>query len=117
MPILFKPGVNIKDLRQTPFSLSIKDRANINIILDPLKEAGVIEDVPLGQPSLAVSPAFIVYRNVLNNKLILRYVVDLRRVNTKLYINAYPLPKQDNILIAIGGSAIFSILNITKSFF
>jgi hypothetical protein len=50
MPILFKLGVNIKDLRQTPFLflLSIKDYTNINIILDPLKEAGVIEDVPLG---------------------------------------------------------------------
>jgi hypothetical protein len=48
MPILFKLGVNIKDLRQTPFLLSIKDYANINIILDPLKEAGVIKDVPLG---------------------------------------------------------------------
>jgi len=48
MPILFKPGVNIKDLRQTPFLLSIKDRANIDAIFDPLKEAGVIEDIPLG---------------------------------------------------------------------
>jgi hypothetical protein len=78
MPILFKPGVNIKDLRQTPFSLSIKDHANINVILDPLKEAGVIENIPLGQPSLAASPAFIVYRNVLNSDLIPRYIVDLR---------------------------------------
>jgi hypothetical protein len=31
-----------------PFLLSIKDRANINVILNPLKEARVIEDVPLG---------------------------------------------------------------------
>jgi hypothetical protein len=48
MPIPFKLRVNIKDLRQTPFLLSIKDRANIDAILDPLKEAGVIEDVSLG---------------------------------------------------------------------
>ena len=61
MLISFKLGVNIKDLRQTPFSLSIKDRANINIIFNPLKEAGVIKDIPLGQPSLAASLAFIVY--------------------------------------------------------
>jgi hypothetical protein len=77
MLILFKPGVDIKDLRQTPFLLSIKDRANIDVILNPLKEAGVIEDVPLGQPSLVASLAFMVYRNILNSDLILRYVVDL----------------------------------------
>jgi hypothetical protein len=61
-----------------PFSLSMKDRTNIDAILNPLKEAGVIEDVPLGQPSLVVSPAFMVYRNVLNGDLIPRCVVDLR---------------------------------------
>jgi hypothetical protein len=117
MLIPFKPGVDIKDLRQTPFSLSMKDRANINAILDPLKEAGVIEDVPLGQPSPAASPAFMVYRNVPNGDPIPRCVVDLRRVNTKMYIDAYPLPKQDDILTAMGGSIVFSILDMTKSFF
>jgi hypothetical protein len=48
MLILFKPDINIKNLRQTPFSLFIKDYININAILNPLKKAGVIEDVPLG---------------------------------------------------------------------
>jgi hypothetical protein len=47
MPILFKLRVNIKDLRQTPFLLFIKDYTNINTILNPLKEAEVIKDVPL----------------------------------------------------------------------
>jgi hypothetical protein len=77
MLILFKPDIDIKNLRQTPFSLSIKDYININAILNPLKEAEVIKDVPLGQPSLAISLAFIVYKNVLNSDLIPRYVVDL----------------------------------------
>jgi hypothetical protein len=61
MPIPFKLGVNIKDLRQMPFSLFIKDYTNINAILNPLKEARVIKDVPLGQPSPVASLAFIVY--------------------------------------------------------
>jgi len=117
MLILFKPGVDIKDLKQTPFSLSMKDRANIDVILNSLKEAGVIEDVPLGQPSLAVSLAFMVYRNVSNSDSILRYVVDLRRVNTKIYIDAYLLLKQDDILTVISGLTVFSILDMTKSFF
>jgi hypothetical protein len=49
-----------------PFLLSIKDYINIDIILNPLKKIEVIEDIFLSQPFLTVSPAFIVYRNVLN---------------------------------------------------
>ena len=71
----------------------MKDRANIDAIFDSLKEAGVIKDVLLSQPSLIISPAFIVYRNVPNSDLIPRCVVDLRRVNTKMYIDAYSLSK------------------------
>jgi hypothetical protein len=29
-------------------------------ILNPLKKIGVVEDVPLGKPSLVSSPAFII---------------------------------------------------------
>jgi hypothetical protein len=44
-----------------PFLLFIKDYTNINIILNPLKEVRVIEDMPLSQPFLIASLAFIVY--------------------------------------------------------
>ncbi len=47
----------------------------------------------------------------------LRVVVDLRKVNTKLYPDAYPLPKQDQILSALRGSVIFSSMDILKGFF
>ena len=73
MPIPFREGVDIADLRQAPYSLSPKDRAAIDGILDPLKAIGVVEDVPLGKPSPAASPAFIVWRTGKP-----RLVVDLR---------------------------------------
>ena len=44
-------------------------------------------------------------------------VVDLKKVNTKLYQDAYPLPKQDNILGTLGGAIIFSSVDLTKGFF
>ena len=92
--------------------MSYKDRRAMDLILGPLKILGVVEDVPLGKPCLAALPAFIVYRD---NKP--RVVVDLRRVNTKLYLDAYPLLKQDDILSAINGATVFLVLDITKSFF
>lgn len=112
MPIDFKTGVDILDLRQAPYSASLRDRAAMNDILDPLKEQGYVEDVPFSQPSLVSAPAFLVWKN---DKP--RLVIDLRRVNTKLNLNTYPLPRQDTILSALGGAIVFSSLDITKSFF
>jgi hypothetical protein len=60
MLIPFKDSVAIDDLKQTLYALSLKDRRAMDKILDPLKEAGVIKDVPLGKPSPAVSLAFVV---------------------------------------------------------
>jgi len=47
-----------------------------------------VEKVPLRQPSAAASPAFVVWKNGKP-----RVIVDLHKVNTKLYPNAYLLPK------------------------
>ena len=112
MPVPFKEGVDISDLKQAPYPQSQRDRLAMDSILNPMKADGALEDVPLGQPSPVASPAFVVYRNGKP-----RVVVDLRRVNTKLRLDAYPLPKQDTILSALGGSVAFSSLDMTKSFF
>ena len=73
---------------------------------------GRVEKVPLGQPSAAASPAFVVWKNRKP-----RVVIDLRKINTKLYPDAYPLPRQDQVLGALGGATIFSSMDITKGFF
>lgn len=41
--------------------MSYKDRRAIDLILDPLKQLGVVEDIPLGKPYPATLPAFIIY--------------------------------------------------------
>jgi hypothetical protein len=112
MPIPFKEGVDIKDLKQVPYSFSERDKRAFDAITNPLREMGIVEPVPLGKPSPAASPAFMVWKGSTP-----RVVVDLRRVNTKVNIDAYPLPKQDTILSAMNGAVAFSILDITKSFF
>lgn len=76
-----------------------------------VEEQGV-EPVPLGQPSAAASPAFIVW-----NRDKPRFLVDLTKFNSKLYPDAYPLPRQDDVLAAVGDSAIFTSLDKQKSFF
>jgi hypothetical protein len=112
IPIPFKKDVDISDLKQTLYNMSLKDKKAIDEILDPLTQIGVVEKVPLGRPSLASALAFLVWRN---NKP--RLVVDLRRVNTKLYKDTYPLPRQDDIFDAMGGATVFSVLDMVKGFF
>ncbi|TQW04488.1 retrotransposable element [Cordyceps javanica] len=112
MPITFREDADISDLSQRPYAISRRDRIAMDNILDPLRAAGVVEDVPLGEPCPVASPAFVVWRD---DKP--RVVVDLRRVNTKLRKDAYPLPRQDDILSSLKGSSVFSVLDLTKGFF
>jgi hypothetical protein len=112
MPIRFRDETDLKGLKQAPYRLSRRDLTAMDSILDPLTQAGRIEKVPLGGRSAAASPAFIVW-----NKGKPRVVVDLRRINLKLFPDAYPLPRQDDVLQAMGGGVIFSSLDITKGFF
>lgn len=112
MPIPFRDETDVTGLKQNPYPLTARDKRAMDEILDPLLEQGRIQKVPLGIPSAAASPAFVVWKNGKP-----RVVVDLKKVNTRLYPDAYPLPRQDTILGALGGSIIFSSVDLTKSFF
>jgi hypothetical protein len=112
MPIPFRDDVDLSKLKQSPYNLSLRDQEAINKVIDPLVEQGRVKRVPLGKPSAAASPAFMVWK-----KGKPRVVVDLRKVNSALYPDAYPLPKQDTVLQALRGGVVFSSFNIVKSFF
>jgi hypothetical protein len=60
MKIPFKEGVDLTDLKQALYPQSKRDREAMDTILDPMREEGALEDVPLGNPSPVASPAFIV---------------------------------------------------------
>ena len=112
MPIKFKDNANIDDLHQRPYRLSRTDMKTMNAILDPLRECGVVEQIPLGQPVPIASPAFVVWR-----KGKPRVVVDLRKVNMRMIGDAYPLPRQDDILSAMHGATVFTVVDVMKGFF
>lgn len=112
MPIPFREGVDMADLKQALYGLSRRDRTAMDSILNPLVEEGIVDKVPLGEPCPVAAPAFVVWRNGKP-----RVVIDLRRTNSKLLPDAYPLPRQDDILGSLQGSTIFSTMDITKGFF
>ena len=61
---------------------------------------------------VATSSIFVVWKN---DKL--KIIVDLKKINTRLYSNAYSLSRQDTILEALDDVIIFSSINLIKSFF
>ncbi len=44
-------------------------------------------------------------------------MIDLRKINTWLYLDVYPLSRQNTILGALEGVMIFSFVDLIKSFF
>ena len=86
MPIPFKDDTDFSALKQNPVNLSQRDNKVMDSILDPLVEQGRIEKVPLGTPSPDLSPATVIWKN--RNPWV---VVDMRKVNTKIYPDAYSL--------------------------
>jgi hypothetical protein len=111
MPIPLKDD-DFTGLNCAPYSFSKRDKDAANEILDSLKEQNRVETVPLGEACPIAAPGFIVWRD---NKA--RFVVDMRRLNKKLIPNSYPLPRQDTVLEAMGGSMVFSSMDIRKGFF
>lgn len=112
MEIPFKDDATLEDLIQRPYNMSRRDRDAFDAIIKPLEDIGVVENVPLGDIYPCTSPAFLVWRD---NKP--RVVVDLQRENVKLVLYSYPLPRQDDILNCLGGSTVFTIMDILKGFF
>lgn len=112
MPIPFREDADLSRLKQAPFNLFKRDEEAIDAVINPLIEDGRVKKIPLGKSSAAASPVFVVWKN---NKP--RVVVNLRRINTALYSDAYLLPKQDTILSMLREGTIFSSLNIIKGFF
>lgn len=70
--ICFHDDRDVKGLKQPCFPLSLRDRAAMDDILDPLLCQGQLEKVPFTNPSPVSSPAFVV-----GNKDKPRVVIDL----------------------------------------
>jgi hypothetical protein len=112
MRMRFRDELDVTVLQLNPYELSPRDRMEVDKILDQLVEGGCVESMPLEHPSASISPVFVIW-----NKGKPRLVVDLKKVNAKLYLDAYPSPRQDDVLGALGDSCIFTSLDMQKSFF
>ena len=112
MFISFKNKKNIDDLKQVFFSMFAKNKKAMNEIFDFFVKNERVQKMFLKIIFSAFSSVFVIWKN---NKS--KIVMNLKKINTRLYFDVYSLSKQNIILFSLNDSEIFSSINFTKKFF
>ena len=112
MSILFVNENNITSLKQTLYFLIARDRKTIDDILNSLMRQDQLQKISLKIILLIALLTFVVWKNDKS-----RIVIDFRKINTWLYLDAYSLLRQNTIFGALEKVMIFSFINLIKSFF
>ena len=112
MSISFKNETNVKKLKQTSYSMSTKNRKTMNEILNSLIKKNQMQKISLKTVFSVFFSIFVIWKN---EKF--RMIIDLKKINTKLYSNAYSLLKQNVIFSFLSEFEIFSSIDFIKRFF
>ena len=112
MFIFFKNESDITDLKQTFYFMSTRNKRVMNEMLNPFFEKRRVQKILLKIVSSTSSSIFVIWKNEKS-----RVIIDFKRINTRLYSDAYFFSKQNTILFSLNDSEIFSFINLTKEFF
>jgi hypothetical protein len=112
MLISFRNEKDIEEFKQFSYFMSIKNKKIMNEILDFFVTNDQIQKISFEIINFAISSTFVVWR-----KRKSRVMINLRRINIKLYSNAYSLLKQNTIFSFLDDSIVFSSIDLIKEFF
>jgi hypothetical protein len=99
MRIPLKPDV--KPLKQRPYRLNLKYKEKVNIELDRMMEAGIIEPV---EESEWINPMVVQDKKIGE----MRIFVDLRNINDACLHDQFPTPFTDEVLDNMRGQEVYS---------
>ena len=112
MSIPFQNENDIKKLKQTPYTMSMKDRKAMNEILNSFEKDDRIQKMFLKTIFSTTSFVFVIWKGDKS-----KIVINLKKINIKLHSNVYSLSKQNIILSSFDDSEIFFFIDLTKGFF
>jgi hypothetical protein len=107
MRIPLKPCV--KPVKQRPYRLNPKYKEKVNIELDRMLEARIIEPV---KESEWISP-MVVKDNTIGE---IRICVDLRKLNDACLHDPFPTPFSDKVLDNVGGQEEYSFTDVFSGY-
>ena len=99
---------NHPPIRQQPYRTPVVRRQKMNEMVSDMREQGVVQ--PSSSPW--ASPVVLVPKK----DGTLRFCIDYRRLNSITRKDVYPLPRVDDILIALGESKYFSSLDLASGY-
>ena len=109
MRITLYPGAEREIKPERPYRLGPKEKEVVNQVFDKQREKGRLIDAP---PSPAGWPVFVVKKGAK-----WRPVVDLRGLNRLIAPDAYPPPRQDDIVAALRGKYWLSVFDIRSAYY
>jgi hypothetical protein len=112
MFVSFRDEKNIEKLKQSSYFMSFKDKKTMNEILNSFVTNDQIQKISFEIINFATSSTFVIWR-----KRKSRVMINLKRINIKLYLNVYSLFKQNTILFSFDDSIVFSSIDFIKEFF
>ncbi|CAI6082148.1 unnamed protein product [Clonostachys chloroleuca] len=113
MKIHLKTNWQDGELAGKPYVVSPKDRQIIDDTFNPLHDTGRMEWV--GDSCPFAAPVFVVWKTV-DGQQKGRVVIDLRGLNAATLPDAYPLPRQEDLLASVRGARYFTVVD-ARSFF
>lgn len=108
---LMEHAIDVKNsspIKQAPRQIPLQMRAEIEEVLDEMKQQGVIEE----SHSPWVSPAVLVRKKDGS----IRFCVDFRKLNTITKKDSYPIPRIDDLLDRLSGNAWFTTLDLKSGY-
>ena len=99
---------NHSPIRQQPYRTPVVRRQKMNEMVSNMQDQGVVQ--PSSSPW--ASPVVLVPKK----DGTLRFCIDYRRLNSITSKDVYPLPRVDDILVALGGSKYFSSLDLASGY-
>lgn len=103
-----------KPIRLRDYPLNPWQRSELRKHLDKLLAAGIIAEVK--EPSSWGFPALIIKKKTINNQTESRLVIDYRQLCKIITLPAVHTPTTQSIMMALGGSSLYSSCDIRSAF-
>ena len=112
MFISFRNENNFSRFKQNFYFFTTRNRKTMNEIMNFLVTQDRIQKIFLKMFSATIFSIFVIWKNEKS-----RIIVDVKKINTRLYSNVYFLFRQNIILSVLNDFIVFFFVNFIKNFF
>ena len=110
------PALEASMKTKGPYRNSPRDRGVINNVFNENRRLGRMEKVGKSGSPYALQ-VFVAHQAKGDGQIKHRPVIDMRPLNAMVPLDAYPIPRQEDIIQALAGAQFISTFDVTSSFY